>query len=115
MRINKAPHHVFSVALTALLALVGDAHAQQKSRSLEEAIEVSSTTVALPSSQGGTVFFKECTPCNNPALRLSDSTRFFLRNKQVGYDEFKAVYSSTYRAFTIFYDLDSRVVTRVAM
>lgn len=115
MRINKVVKHVFSAALMALLALASSANAQSKNRSLEEAIEVNSTAVALPSSLGGTVFFKECTPCNNPALKLSDNTRFFLNKKQVEYDEFKAVYSKTRRAFTIFYNLDSRVVTRIAM
>lgn len=60
-------------------------------RALEDAIESSTDAVMLPTSQSGTLTFRDCPePCQLRSLEVSAQSRFFIGASEVTFADFNA-------------------------
>lgn len=104
-------------ALLALTCLAAHAQTVRPAplRSLEEAIETSTAAVSLPSSNTGTLSFRECpAPCTEKSLELTAQTRFVVGSQQVSFQDFKAYVASKDDQFLmVFHKPGERTVTRL--
>jgi hypothetical protein len=66
------------VLFTALMLLAGGA-AQGSLKAVEQALELSLSQVALPSSQTGSVVVRRCPGCAPEILRFTPETQCFIR------------------------------------
>lgn len=85
-------------------------------RSLEDALETSSDSVTFPATEAGGLYFSDCQTCNQSALQLSASTRFFVNEQQVTFADFKSALAKHGNHYmTVLYTPADHQVTRVKL
>lgn len=88
-------------------------------KTIEQAYEVALSEMRLPSSEGGTIAFKECSTCDYRTKRVNADTRWLLNGKSVSLKEFRlAVSRVTDRnseAVTVLHHLKDNRVTEVSV
>lgn len=84
-------------------------------KSLEDAIESSTDAVLLPTSQPGTITFRNCAePCKLRALQVTAQSTFFVGSTPVSLAEFNAYVRSTGpKSLMVFRQPDRTDVTRL--
>jgi hypothetical protein len=107
-----------AIALLATAFAVPQVQAQKQPaplRSLEDAIESSTDAVMLPTSQPGTLTFRNCAdPCTLRSLEVNAESTFFVGPTKVTLAEFNAYVRSTGPQFLmVFRQPDRTNVTRL--
>lgn len=107
-----------AIALLATACVVPQVQAQNRPaplRSLEDAIESSTDAVILPTSQPGTLTFRNCAdPCPLRALEVNAQSTFFVGGTQVTLVDFNAYVRRTGPQFLmVFRQPDRTNVTRL--
>jgi len=90
---------------------------------LEGAHELQLDQVSFPASNSGTLVFRPCQNCGSESLKLTPATVFLAAGSKLAFEEFqrrvlevKTLTASTAVVpVTVFYDLVSGDVTRVAL
>jgi hypothetical protein len=87
---------------------------------VENAYESDTQHVSLPSGPGGTVVIRECSTCKPVRLRVNRETRYFVgaANAPVTLDALRAAVAAKGKAerlLTVFYSLESGLVTRIVL
>jgi formylglycine-generating enzyme required for sulfatase activity len=83
------PKSFVSLLAPLWLMLCASAFAQGELRSLEDAIETSTDEVYLPSSQPGSLSFRNCPqPCARASVEITNATKFYVSDAEVTYQEF---------------------------
>lgn len=107
------------VAATALA--LWSAAAPAKFKNVENAYESDASHVSLPGNASGQVVIRECDSCKPVVLRVDKLTRYFVGSPSsppVSLDalrEAAAADSAGSRLLTVFYSLESNVVTRIVL
>jgi len=103
------------VAIAPLYALTAEAAL----RNIENAYETSPRLVSLPADQAGLLTVRECPRCASVTLRTGRQTRWMLGAGGPGevtlakFREASALNAD--RLLTVFYDIKTRLVTRVVL
>lgn len=108
-------HKLFTLMIASLL--INDiALAAGRMRSLEDAIETSSSLVTLPSSDAGSLYFRNCASCNENPLRFSKASKVFLGRDEVSLQSLnKEITDGREHFIMVFYRPDERLVTRIVV
>jgi len=104
--------HVLSATLLVLAAV--HSAAPQVFLPYEAPIESTASYLTLPASVPGQLIARGCEGCKGVELKVTASTRFFMREEQVALEEFrKYAYGAT--PVGVYYLPESREVTRVVL
>lgn len=112
-------HILTGLAAAALALHAGTAAAALKN--VENAYETNALNVALPTGPGGRVTIRECAKCKPVLLRTDGATRYFVGNGATAPVSLKqlanaaAADTAGARLLTVFYSLDTNVVTRIVL
>lgn len=112
---------VAAIVLLATACAVPQARAQSTkpapTRSLEDAIETYTDAVLLPTSQPGTLTFRNCAePCKLRSLEVSGESKFFVGGSSVTLAEFTAYIGRTGQQFLmVFRKPDRPTITRLVV
>lgn len=104
---------VVAVLIGAAL-LGGPAHAGM--HSLEDAIEGSTFSLSLPTTEGGSMVVRTCSSCPPVMLRVDAKSRLFIGGQQVTLAELNGFLSDgNTRGVTVLYDKKSLKITRIVV
>lgn len=108
-----------ALTLAATLAL-WSAAAPAALKNVENAYESEARQVTLPANPRGQVVIRACTGCKPVVLRVDDQTRYLVgaMNPPVSLAELRAAAAADgadKRLVTIFYNLESGIVTRIVL
>jgi hypothetical protein len=111
------------LATFALLVATATADATRVLEQPERSVELSLAQLALPSSGGGGLTFKECADCPYSTHVLTQATQYFANGQTLPFEEFARVVAelegnrrAADRAFAVvFLDVDTGRVTRVTL
>lgn len=82
--------------------------------SSEEAIETSTSAVAVPRTVGGALMVRPCASCELLIVRLEADSRFFIGKREVSLRELaRLLDAGGTHGMTVFYDRSDRTITRV--
>lgn len=89
----------------------------------EGAYETSLAATIMPGSLAGTVIFKPCDDCDSVSLRVSASTRYFMRTSQLPLRDFLEAVEAVRdgsgdggtAAVGVFYDVATERVTKITV
>lgn len=103
---------IASCLVTVLIASAATAAPRVKVR--EQAIETSTLATTLPGTQDGSMIVKPCATCAPLVLRLTPQSTYRVGRDQVTFGELAAALKGAgTRALYIFYDAESRTITRL--
>ena len=105
---------IATVAITALWS--GAAPATLTN--IENAYETDTANIRLPDNEQGQVSLRECATCKSVVLRVNQDTRYLIgaSSPPVSLDQLrKAAERAPGRLVVVFYNLDSKVVTRIVL
>ncbi|MCC7259012.1 MAG: hypothetical protein IT486_11645 [Gammaproteobacteria bacterium] len=110
----------FTITLAAAALALWSAGAPASIKNLENAYESDTEHLLLPSAPGGRVVIRECAGCKPVTLRIDRATAFFVGagTTPVTLAELRtaaAGVEGAARLVTVFYSLDSGVVTRIVL
>ncbi len=81
----------------------------------EDAYEVFSKDVILPSENVGNLILKPCSTCSRVVLRVNAGSQAFIGKEQVTFLELKKKAASANKTMYVFFTIDEKVVTRVVL
>ena len=81
----------------------------------EDAYEVFSKDVILPSDNVGNLILKPCSTCSRVVLRVNAGSQAFIGKEQVTFLELKKKAASANKTMYVFFTIDEKVVTRVVL
>ena len=103
---------VVSLAVLVAAALSGAAQAQLFAK--EQAIEASTRSISLPSSEQGVIVAKTCPTCALAVLRMTAATRLLVGKDQVSLAELqKFISTGGERHMVVLWDPRAHTVTRI--
>jgi hypothetical protein len=79
-----------NVMLATLLALATALPAKAQMKALEQGIEASASTIALPAKENGQLEVRACTECPLVTLQATSATRYFVGRQSLTLAEFAA-------------------------
>ena len=100
-----------ALAFSLLVAQTGNALLIEK----EDAYEVFSKNVILPSDNVGNLILRQCSGCDAVVLRVNAGSKAFIGKEQVTFLELKKKAASANKTMYVFYTIDEKVVTRVVL
>lgn len=106
------------VSLAAAALALCSATAPASLKNLENAYETDTAHLTLPGGAGDRLTLRECADCPSVALRTGRDTRFYIGagTAAVNLQALRAaVAGDGARMVTVFYDLQSKVVTRIVL
>ncbi len=81
----------------------------------EDAYEVFSKDVILPSSDAGNLIVRPCDGCHRVVLLVTARSKAFIGKEQVTFLELKKKAASANKIMYVFYTIDEKIVTRVVL
>lgn len=120
-RLSVIAPRALAIALLASASAVPQVQAQTKTpaplRALEDAVEATTETVLLPTSQPGTLTFRDCAePCKLRSVEVTSQSTFFVGRSQVTFAEFIAHLRRTGpQSLKVFRQPDRNSVTRLVV
>jgi hypothetical protein len=81
----------------------------------ESAVETSTSLVSLPVSAPQTISVRTCGGCPAKQLRVTEDTRFFIRQQIAPLGLIREVAAKTVAGLYVFYDDQTRQVTRIKL
>lgn len=111
-----------TLTILLLLGFTALANAQQGLQLVEGGYELTLADITFPNSTAGTMIVQECDECDRRSLQVSSGTIYSLPSGNVALSDFLEVVAelrlteqghATY--VSVFYDLQTRRVTRVSM
>ena len=110
-----------SLVIAAAALALWSAAAPAKLKNVENAYESDASHVSLPGNASGQVVIRECAGCKPVVLRVNNQTLYYLgeaSSPPVSLDAVRkaaAADRAGSRLLTIFYSLESKVVTRIVL
>jgi hypothetical protein len=117
-------HSLFLCSVLALSAAAGPALAAKSmggSRNLENAYETTLELASLPAGPAGGLTVRECRSCKPVTLRVTSATRYVVGQanaapvSRAAFREASAAPEAASRLLTVFYSLDTGLVTRIVL
>jgi hypothetical protein len=100
--------------LATLLALAAALPAQAQMKALEQGIEASAATIALPRKENGQLEVRACTECPLVTLQASSASRYFVGKQALALADFATYLREHPQAsLTVFSAQNTRNLTRV--
>lgn len=110
-----------SLIVAAAVLALWSAGASADWKNVENAYESDTAHVSLPGNAGGQVVIRECSSCDPVVLRVNNQTAYFLGRVSsppvslAALRKAAAADPAGSRMLTVFYSLESNVVTRIVL
>ncbi len=82
---------------------------------VEQGIESSTSDLRLPENSNGYILVRSCSECVELTLSLSAGTRYLVNGEPVEYKDFRRLSRTPGNGLDIFYDPESKSVTRMML